>query len=167
MPLDFPVIGRFLTAKPITFLATLRILVALWLSLWILWLPLFHIHIQTETQRGISHTVFSPDLPGEYSPFKTDSVGRQQDAQQRTGHAAHLRSGSSYSELAFTTPVPQKNKPHTQRQHAIVEGRIPLHDADSSWSFLVHHSDQYRNSLVIIASSSRAPPATSLPLLLS
>ncbi|MEK6670309.1 MAG: hypothetical protein AABY48_00540 [Nitrospirota bacterium] len=57
-----------------------RTLVALWLALWVLTLPLFHIHTQTKTQRGIPHSVFSADLPGEYAPPSTDSVtGRGQD----------------------------------------------------------------------------------------
>lgn len=157
---DSPVIGRYPTAKSNSLLATPRILITLWLSLWILSLPLFHIHTQTEMQRGIPHTVFSPDLPGEYSPLKTDSVGHKQDTQQKTGHAAHLRSGSSYPELGFTTPVPQKDKHHKQRLNTVVDGLHPLQDDDSSWSLLVHHPDQRRNGISLIARSSRAPPLT-------
>ena len=50
----------------------------LWLSVWpITWLtavPLFHIHLPDISNRqaaqiGVAHTVFSPDLPGEFSRF--------------------------------------------------------------------------------------------------
>src|SRR5215467_4398407 len=53
-----------------------RILILAWLAVWITALPLFHIHVPDSTDRwsilqsGGAHTVFSPDLQGEYyRPF--------------------------------------------------------------------------------------------------
>jgi hypothetical protein len=57
------------------------------LTIWITALPFFHIHVPDTTDRwsalksGGAHTVFTPDLPGEFShPFH--------DSQQR--HSSHL-----------------------------------------------------------------------------
>ena len=53
-----------------------RLFVLAWLITWITSVPLFHIHIPDTTDRwsllhsGGAHTVFTPDLPGEFSqPF--------------------------------------------------------------------------------------------------
>jgi hypothetical protein len=42
-----------------------------WASVWITALPLFHTHLPGvfEQRIGVPHTVFSPDLPGEFSAF--------------------------------------------------------------------------------------------------
>ena len=42
-----------------------------WVSVWVTALPLFHTHLPGvfEQSIGVPHTVFSPDLPGEYSAF--------------------------------------------------------------------------------------------------
>src|ERR1051326_7963406 len=37
-----------------------------WLAIWVLTLPLFHIHPVTHLKIGLAHTVFSPSLPGEF-----------------------------------------------------------------------------------------------------
>jgi hypothetical protein len=45
-----------------------------WLIAWVTTVPLFHIHLPDTTaydpvsvQRGLAHTVYTPDLPGEFS----------------------------------------------------------------------------------------------------
>ena len=53
--------------------APLRILIFAWLIVWVTTVPLFHTHLPDTTdgpaspQSGLAHTVFSPDLPGEFS----------------------------------------------------------------------------------------------------
>jgi hypothetical protein len=48
-------------------------LIIAWLILWVTTVPLFHTHLPDTTdapasmQGGLAHTVFSPDLPGEFS----------------------------------------------------------------------------------------------------
>jgi len=48
-------------------------LIFAWLILWVTTVPLFHTHLPdtsggpTSLQGGLAHTVFSPDLPGEFS----------------------------------------------------------------------------------------------------
>lgn len=50
-----------------------RLLILAWLMTWVTTVPLFHIHLPDTTdgpaslQGGLAHTVFSPDLPGEFS----------------------------------------------------------------------------------------------------
>lgn len=61
---------------PVYILLRWRILTAAWLIIWVTTLPLFHIHVPDTTDRwsalqsGGAHTVFTRDLPGEFShPF--------------------------------------------------------------------------------------------------
>ena len=48
-----------------------RFLVIGWAGVWVAVLPLFHTHFPggLETSLAVPHTVFSPDLPGEFSAF--------------------------------------------------------------------------------------------------
>ena len=64
-----------------------RVLILAWLITWVTTVPLYHIHVPDITDRwsalqsGGAHTVFTPDLPGEFShPFR-DNAGE---------HASHL-----------------------------------------------------------------------------
>ena len=134
-----------------------RIVVVLWLALWVVTLPLFHIHTQTETQRGIPHSVFSVDLPGEYSPPSTDSVtGGGQD--QQSGKAARLASGSSYPELAFTSPVPAKDR-HLKHHSIGGAQRIYQFDPiDSSFTLAASEKSQHSTPAYFSDRASRAPP---------
>ena len=51
-----------------------RLLVSVWVITWVTTVPLFHTHLpdisdRQASQGGVAHTVFSPDLPGEFSYF--------------------------------------------------------------------------------------------------
>jgi hypothetical protein len=132
-------------------------LVVLWLALWVLTLPLFHIHTQTETQRGIPHSVFSADLPGEYAPPSTDSVtGGGQD--QQSSKAARLASGSSYPELAFTAPVPVKDTYLKHHSSAGVQGHHQFDPIDSSFTLAASEKSQRYTPAYFSDRASRAPP---------
>lgn len=53
-----------------------RLWISVWLITWVTNVPLFHIHLpdisdRQASQSGIAHTVFSPDLPGEFARFST------------------------------------------------------------------------------------------------
>jgi len=53
---------------------SLRPCVAVWLITWLTTVPLFHIHLPDISSSqaahfGVAHTVFSPDLPGEFTSF--------------------------------------------------------------------------------------------------
>lgn len=148
----------FLLAVSRAALGVPRALGVLWLALWILTLPLFHIHTQTETQRGIPHSVFSADLPGEYAPPSTDSVAGGGQDQQST-KAARLASGSSYPELAFTASVPAKD---TYLQHhrssTGVQGHDQFDPIDSSFTLAASEKRQRSTPAYVSDRASRAPP---------
>jgi hypothetical protein len=48
-----------------------KLLIIGWASVWIAALPLFHTHVPDAFEKpvGLPHTVFSSDLPGEFSAF--------------------------------------------------------------------------------------------------
>jgi hypothetical protein len=64
-----------------------RLVTLAWLILWVITVPLFHLHFPDNTdywsslQSGGAHTVFTPDLPGEFSPPVPES---------HQSHARHL-----------------------------------------------------------------------------
>ena len=59
-----------------------RIVVLVWVSLWMLMVPLFHVHPEADHRHGDAshvhggtvHTVFPQDLPGEFSFYDHASV---------------------------------------------------------------------------------------------
>ena len=50
--------------------ACLHLLTLVWVIIWIATVPLFHTHLPDASDltspQGLAHTVFSPDLPGEF-----------------------------------------------------------------------------------------------------
>src|SRR5215468_436453 len=72
---------------PVQTLLSLRLVLLAWLITWITAVPLFHVHIPDTTDRwsalqsGGAHTVFTPDLPGEFFHPLYDS---------QQGHSSHL-----------------------------------------------------------------------------
>ena len=89
-----------------------RLFIVTWLISWVLAVPLFHVHVpdvkdgSVFPSNGVAHTVFSPDLPGEFSQF---SIARDR------------REGLDLSQLALNYPelgfvalnnnLPQDRKP--------------------------------------------------------
>ena len=51
--------------------ACLHLLTLVWVITWVATVPLFHTHLpdvnDLASRQGLAHTVFSPDLPGEFS----------------------------------------------------------------------------------------------------
>ena len=61
-------------------LLSARPLILAWTVIWIATVPLFHTHLPDISDRaistgGIAHTVFSPDLPGEFFRFSPATQG--------------------------------------------------------------------------------------------
>ncbi len=84
-----------------------RMLVS-WLVIWILVLPLMHVHIQADRQQGLPHNVLAGDLPGEFVSSSDEVVVATWPSGVPT--PPHLAAGLSYPELAFTAPVPSKHQ---------------------------------------------------------
>lgn len=77
-----------------------RLLILTWLITWVTTLPLFHLHVPDATddwsalKSGGAHTVFTPNLPGEFAPPFHDHQPRQ---------AGHLsQRGVNSPELGLT-----------------------------------------------------------------
>lgn len=76
-------------------LLSARPLVLAWTVFWIATVPLFHTHLPDTSDRttstgGIAHTVFSPDLPGEFFRFSAASQGPSTHLSNRALHAPEL-----------------------------------------------------------------------------
>lgn len=86
-----------------------RLLVLVWVVAWVTTVPLFHIHLPDISDRlatpgSVAHTVFSPDLPGEFSRFSNN-----QD------HYTHLSKKVLNSpELGFTLSSASKDREAAQ-----------------------------------------------------
>jgi hypothetical protein len=92
-----------------------RVVVLVWASLWMLMVPLFHVHPDADHRHGDAshvhggtvHTVFSPDLECEYTneahdPTCPEAEHRLFQARAHSGHAFN------HPEIAFsllTSPV--------------------------------------------------------------
>ena len=141
-----------------------RVLLLPWLLLWVLTVPLFHIHALDEqesqplTPQVLTHTVFTPDLPGEYAPRTAVQQGGMPGDQQ-----ALFRHFPHYSEIALSLFGEDDD---TKRKMGI----SPIHSAQlsslrrSPLEILRSMSPDLASPLVLLLASSgfpRAPPAAS------
>lgn len=72
-----------------------RLAVLAWTIIWVLTVPLFHTHLPDISDRltlqgGVAHTVFSPDLPGEFFQFSADYKGPFAHLSNRTANSPEL-----------------------------------------------------------------------------
>ena len=74
-----------------------------WLLLWTSALPLFHIHLDREHNRGLPHTVVTPSLPGEF-----DIPAHATSADMEGWHP-------SYPEMALTLLKDSSQEPDDER----------------------------------------------------
>jgi len=66
--------GQWVMPSWVHVISQFRLWVLVWVIAWTTTVPLFHIHLpdiseSLVSQAGVAHTVFSPDLPGEFSCF--------------------------------------------------------------------------------------------------
>ena len=89
-----------------------RLLILTWLISWVITIPLFHVHLPDVKDgpvffpSGLAHTVFSPDLPGEFSHF---SIARD----HRSGLLDLSQRALNYPELGFSV---LNNNPYEDRK---------------------------------------------------
>jgi len=133
----------------------LRLWMSVWLITWVTTVPLFHIHLpdisdRQASQTGVAHTVFSPDLPGEFTRF---SNAHHQD------HFAHLANWVFNSpELGFVlsegSKDPKKGKP------LVLGVRCSLPDQPILPTPAIESSTRHWQRLVFaIPQDPRAPPS--------
>ena len=91
-----------------------RIVLLVWVSLWMLMVPLFHVHPEADHRHGDAshvhggtvHTVFSPDLECEFTETVHDSTCPE-SAHQHLQANAHFGHALNHAELDFSLlPVP-------------------------------------------------------------
>ncbi len=92
-----------------------RVLILVWASLWMLMVPLFHVHPEADHRHGETshvhggtvHTVFSPDLECEYTKTDHDPTCPEA-AHQHLQARAHFGHPLNHSEIEFsllTSPI--------------------------------------------------------------
>jgi hypothetical protein len=140
---------------PVQTLLWWRLLILAWLTIWITTLPLFHFHVPDTTDRWSAlqsrgaHTIFTPDLPGEFShPFH--------DSQQ--GHSSHL------SNRAVNSPeigIAIFDEPDDRKVKVLQVLGTPFRFPDTSLQFMgVSGSPEKCHQLHLLQAfpGSRAPP---------
>ena len=148
-----------LTRKP----TVVHVLALSWLITWVLSVPLFHIHAldaqedRSFSQTALPHTIFSPDLPGEYAP--RTAAHRSGTPENQPALSIHFQ---SYSEIAIGLFNDDDNKKRKDRlQPAVYLSRHAF-----SLSFSLPESDRHviprvtSPPFLLLGSStpSRAPP---------
>ncbi|MFO0706635.1 MAG: hypothetical protein U0412_07245 [Nitrospira sp.] len=86
--------------------AALRI----WIIVWVLAVPLFHIHPEADHRHGHAdhvhggtvHTVFSPDLDGEFDIHKRTLAEGEPTAASPASMSKHPAHAADYTELGFS-----------------------------------------------------------------
>ena len=99
-----------------------RFLLIGWASVWIAALPLFHTHLPSIFQQpvGIPHTVFSPDLPGEYLAFGHTTVPDESELSVLGSHSPEL----GFVASAALEDEDGKRNPQSDRSVSLVPALI-------------------------------------------
>lgn len=90
--------------------AWFRVVVLMWASLWMLFVPLVHVHPETDLHHGEAghvhggtvHTVFSPDLDGEFDTHHDTADGLGNTSPSHVAIFAHPAHASENVELGFS-----------------------------------------------------------------
>jgi len=128
-----------------------RLLIFAWVIIWFTSVPLFHTHLpdisdRLTSQGGVAHTIFSPDLPGEFFRFSTAT---HQDP------FAHLSNRVSNSpELGFVFSAGEVRQPGVPSILWSLLDRPFL-----STSVIEHHSLHRRHLVLVVSQGPRAPPS--------
>ena len=133
-----------------------------WLVTWALITPLFHIHtLDIQEDRSffklfLVHTVFSPDLPGEYSPqFTVHQAGTPNNQGTFSTHFAH------YSEESFSL-ISEDDSKWEKRFEASQAQFSPLkHFRLKSGRYVIPNLVSPHLMLLASSISFRAPPSVS------
>ena len=134
-----------------------------WIILWVLAVPLFHVHPDTVHQHGAAghvhggmvHTVFSPDLDGE---FDRRPDFPPPDQASVSGVPAQA---SDYTELGFSfvSDTTDRTLPKPAPAFICLAGP-PAHHAVNAPSTVVHHvTPSYPVTLLSRDIPSRGPPS--------
>ena len=87
-----------------------HIMLRAWIMIWMLAVPLFHVHPEADQLHGEAghihggtvHTVFSPDLDGEFSSPRHAAAAAEARPTTQTTLSPHPFHASDYAELGFS-----------------------------------------------------------------
>lgn len=122
-----------------------RLVILVWMIIWITIIPLFHVHIRDTTDNwsilksGGAHTVLTPDLPGEFARPSHDSD---------EGPRGHLmQRGVNSPELGFVLSNGESND-HKVRDSSFLSSSYDFLDVitspTSAFSFTTHTTRFHR-----------------------
>ena len=86
-----------------------HIMLRAWIMIWMLAVPLFHVHPEADQHHGEAghihggtvHTVFSPDLDGEFTSPRTTAAAAEIRPTNQVAVFSHRSHASDYAELGF------------------------------------------------------------------
>jgi hypothetical protein len=148
-----------------------RVAILMWASIWMLMVPLFHVHPEADHHHGdlshihggTVHTVFSPDLECEYTeivhdPTCPEAVHQHLQARAHPGHALnHPEIEFSLLTVPIDRPLPKPG---------ITVAALPVVERTTAQRAVVVASLQPGSSHSILFLSTalplRAPPSQSL-----
>lgn len=148
-----------------------RKLVLLWVSLWMLMVPLFHVHPEADhahggeghVHGGTIHTVFSQDLECEYADAVHDSTcpDATHHHLQSLAHSGH---GLNHPEIQFSLLTVSVDRPLPKPGIAV--SGLPTVESPMAQQAMVLDSFQPDSSHTVLFLSTalplRAPPVLSL-----
>ena len=87
-----------------------HILLRVWITIWMLAVPFFHVHPETDhhhgeaghTHGGTVHTVFSPDLDGEFASHPGTTAAVEPQPTDQVTVSQHQSHASDFAELSFS-----------------------------------------------------------------
>ena len=148
-----------------------RIVVLAWVSLWMLMVPLFHVHPEADHRHGDAshvhggtiHTVFSPDLECEYTETVHDSTCPKA-AHQHLQSRVHPGHPVNHPEIEFSLLTVPVDRPLPKLGITVAE--LPVVERATAQRAVVVASLQPGTSQTILFLSTtlplRAPPSSLL-----
>ena len=132
-----------------------RLLCVVWVITWVITVPLFHTHLPDisdgqASQSGVAHTVFSPDLPGEFT---------------RVSNAHHQDQFAHLSNWVFNSPelgfvLSECSKGREKGKPLVLGVRCSLPDQPFLPTWAIESSARCWQRLVFaIPQDPRAPPS--------
>lgn len=146
-----------------------RVAVLIWASVWMLVVPLFHVHPDTDHHHGEAghihggtiHTVWSQDLDCEFdNPQHVDQTRTStQDGLPSVAQSPHA--GDGHSELSFSVLYDSTDRKSLKPFFAMALGYSPAVVSDGEWYARIHRytAPVPRFMPFAQAISSRAPPS--------
>lgn len=145
-----------------------RVAIPVWLSVWMLAVPLFHVHPEADHHHGEAghvhggtvHTIFSPDLDGEFDSHQhtTDVSGHTAPSHVAlSGHPPHALETAEIG-YSFLSDSTDRKFPKPLFVHVLVVESIAIIACASTPSIAQHRASTPLHTFLTRDIPSRAPP---------